>query len=115
MNIEQLKKNLRKTNLNMDISNAVDSRTPLELLKKKTLEPSPLQYYNQEFEEKEEEEKPNSQYWEDDDYSLTMRVGEDISDLGLEDKKFDWRTKTSKGKKSHRNFGIFLKDSFSAI
>ena len=58
----------------------------------------------------EDEEKPESQVWETEKETIDINqpVKNIIETLELDDKKYDWRYKTRKGKQSRHNFTNFM-------
>ena len=117
MNIDEIKRNLRKTNLNPLSDNNVRITErhgePIMQKQEKIVKEQP-RLINKQFEEdSEEEKKPQSEVWETDQETLNIfnSISAIIDNLDLDDIEYDWRYATKKGKKSRKNFTIFLKDT----
>lgn len=122
MNIEEIKRNLNrgvfvndqhqpKKEIKIDVPKRSEqpkrSEPPKNLTKKDLANNL---YYD---ESDEEDDKPQSQVWETEkeNIDILQPVENIIETLELEDKKYDWRYKTKKGKQSRKNFTELLKVS----
>jgi len=106
MNIDEIKRNINKgltTNVNVSVDPIAEPERQRGKKEKIII--------NHEFESSEEEDPPNSKVWETGKETLAINqpVEEVINELELDDKVYDWRVKSKKGRKSRKNFTLFLK------
>ena len=79
--------------------------------------PPPTRLVNADFNPVEDEEppKPNSEIWKPKDSDAPPppvgSVSRFLKDTDIENEKYDWRLNTKKGKLSHKNFTLYLKDA----
>lgn len=120
MDIAQIKRNLALKRNNLEppthpLKGEAFVRAPVKEPSKPVIPRSSADLYNNSLESEEEKPKPRSVVWESEDggYSKSPEgnppsVESFIQKNELEDEKYDWRLKTSKGKRSHKNFTDFL-------
>lgn len=123
MNIDDIKRNLNKrTNLNqapapreivsdMDYDGDVIMHSTVP---KKYDAMKEHKLVNNMFDgDSEEEKEPQSEVWVTDVEELDVRkpIRMTVEDLHLDDNVYDWRHSTGKGRKSHKNFTNFLRET----
>jgi len=122
MNIDDIKRNLNKrTNFNSNYSQIPqgvrDSENDGDIIMKpivKKEQPKEHRLINNQLDEdSEEEKKPQSEAWDTEIETLDIMkpIRIIIDELNLDDIEYDWRNSTSKGRKSHKNFTNFLKET----
>jgi hypothetical protein len=124
MNIEEIKRNLNRGSI-LNTPQAPQQKPSNEIYINKKSEPPKMKRPPEKLTKKdlvndlyeddtdEEEEKPQSQVWETqkEDIDISKPVDNIIQSLKLEEKKYDWRYKTPKGRQSRKNFTELLKVS----
>ena len=131
MNIDDIKRNLNKrTNFNSPYSQIPQGIRDSDgdvimkpsvggsvgglggIVKKE--QPKDHQLINNQFDDdKEEEKKPQSEVWETEieELDIVKPIRLIIDELNLDEIEYDWRTSTTKGRKSRKNFTNFLKET----
>jgi hypothetical protein len=119
MNIEEIKRNLNRgaiINNPQPQETRLDKPVQRDIIKKE----APKQFNKPnlandlyESSDDEEESKPQSEVWETEkeNIDISQPIENIVETLDLEDKKYDWRYKTRKGRKSRNNFTELLKIS----
>ncbi len=107
MNVDQIKRNLRNKNINVE-SNTINNEV-VQKPKEESMKENNIIKFKQPFEE-EDEEKPQSKVWEESEYPLNTQgnIKKFISKTELENPVYDWRCHTKKGKLSRKNFTDYL-------
>jgi hypothetical protein len=114
MNINEIKRNInKKTNFNApDEIQEIKQEKPTQEKPKKARENRTVnKLFNPSDDE--EEVKPQSEAWDTDKETIDIHqeVSKTIEELELSEIKYDWRTTTAKGRRSRKNFTIYLKNA----